>query len=90
MRGIAVATTPLIFSRIFYIPYYGKEMISVIKVYYADVASGMVEYFESKLKEKGVKFFLRETRFNSNNELYYHYLVACKEGIINPEYELEL
>ena len=89
MRGNSNCYNPSYFFAYFTVSFM-KGDDYMIKAYYADVAADMVEYYESKLKEKGVNLFSREAKFNSNNEPYYHYTLICKEGIIDPRYELEL
>lgn len=58
------------------------------KTYCANIAVDMVEYFENRLKEKGVKMISRELLVNSD-EPYYRYIVLSEEGLINPRYEVK-
>ena len=58
----------------------------IIKKYYAYVAKDVVDYFEEKLAEYGVKTIKCEPI--NNGELYY-YVVEAEEGIINPKFEMK-
>lgn len=61
----------------------------MIKAYYASIAEDMVEYFENRLKDKGVKTIFREPMVDPGREPYYLYIVTSEEGVINPKYEVK-
>ena len=57
-----------------------------MKKYYAYVAKEVVDYFEEKLAEHGVKTIKRE--LINNGEIYY-YVVEAEDGIIDPRFEIK-
>lgn len=57
-----------------------------MKKYYAYVAKEVVDYFEEKLAEHGVKTITCEP---INNGEIYHYVVEAEDGIIDPRFEIK-
>lgn len=57
-----------------------------MKKYYAYVAKEVVDYFEEKLAEHGVKTIKCEPI--NNGEIFY-YVVEAEEGIIDPKFEIK-
>ena len=57
-----------------------------MKKYYAYVAKEVVDYFEEKLAEHGVKTIKCEPI--NNGEIFY-YVVEAEAGIINPKFEMK-
>ena len=57
-----------------------------MKKYYAYVAKEVVDYFEEKLEEHGVKTIKCEPI--NNGEIFY-YVVEAEEGIIDPKFEIK-
>ena len=57
-----------------------------MKKYYAYVAKEVVDYFEEKLAEHGVKTIKCEPI--NNGEIFY-YVVEAEEGIIDPKFEMK-
>ena len=57
-----------------------------MKKYYAYVAKDVVDYFEEKLAEHGVKTIKCEPI--NNGEIFY-YVVEAEEGIIDPKFEIK-
>lgn len=61
----------------------------MIKAYSISIAEDMVEYFENRLKEKGVQTIYRVPMVDPGREPCYHYLITSEEGVINPKYEVK-
>lgn len=60
------------------------------KIYYANVALKVKDYFENKLRDHTATVLSRSLVINSNNnEQIYCYVIEAEEGIINPKWELK-
>lgn len=60
------------------------------KLYGANVAYDMVDYFEEQLEKHDVEIINRDLRFDSDWNPVYHYTLRAEEGIIDPRWEIIL
>ena len=58
------------------------------KLYEANVAFDMVDYFEKNAIQRGVKIVSRDLRFDSDWNPVYQYVLEAEEGIIDPKWEI--
>lgn len=60
------------------------------KLYGANIAFGMMDYFEEQLAKHDVKIVNRGLRFDSDWNPVYQYVLEAEEGIIDPRWEVIL